>query len=316
MFECIRCCLPAAGRMMAALSVLALVFLSFVAGGAVQFFNLPTADFMRKAFSAAEALNERELHTPDMGTSQDVLNHISVTSDDPKRTYDGFTLVTTTEAARATLLNMSGDIVHRWELPFSRAWPTAPHVRRPLSDSQIQWFRSYLYPDGDLLAVYHANGDTPFGYGLVKLDKDSNLRWTFSENVHHDVDVGEDGTIFTLTQRYEDAPGEAPKSTLQRQLEDYLVVLSPQGKKLKEISILAAFRDSPYGAFLSALDRPVSKGNASDAINPEEFAVNDARLLAPLPHNPAHGDLLHVNSVRVVRRALARDSPCSRRARY
>ncbi len=305
-------CFPSTGRIMAGVSLLAVVFLSYVAGAAAQFLDLAGADYMRKAFSGALALNEREFHTPDLGGSEDLLKCVAVTTDVPPRTCDGFTLVTTTESSRATLLDMRGGIVHRWELPFRRAWPTPPHVRRPVADSRVHWFRCYLYPDGGLLAVYHANGDTPYGYGLARLDRDSHLLWTLSENVHHDVDVGDDGTIVTLTQKYDDMAHDGSKSIGRRQLADYLVVLSPQGKKLKEIAILEAFRASPFAPLLSVLDVPRAKGSPPNAISPVNFALGGfetLNVLAPLPHDPAHGDLLHVNSVKVLHRSLAARFP-------
>jgi hypothetical protein len=308
----IRRCFPSTGRIMAGFSMLALLFLSYIAGAAVLFLDLPSAEFLRKAFTGALAWNEREFPSTDPGSSQDFLTHVTVTADESRRTCDGFTLVTTTEASRATLLDMRGNIVHRWELPFSRSWPTAPHVRRPLSDDRVHWFRGYLYPNGDLLAVYHALGDTPYGYGLAKMDRDSNLLWTFSANVHHDVDVGEDGTIFTLTQKYVDPPPGAPKCGDSRHLADYLVVLSPQGKKLKEIPILEAFRDSPFALLLSAIDKPIVKGAPPSVISPVPSAIGDldtVAALSPMSHDPRHGDLLHVNSVRVLRQSQAARFP-------
>jgi hypothetical protein len=295
-----------------ALSVLAMMFLSYVAGAAVLFLDLPSADFLRRAFTGAMALNEREFATPDAGSSQDLLTHVVVTADDPLRTFDGFTLVTTTESTRATLLDMRGNIVHRWELPFSRAWRKTPHVRRPVSDSRVHWFRCHLYPNGDLLAVYHANGDTPYGYGLAKMDKDSNLLWTFSANVHHDVDVGEDGTIFTLTQKFVDAPAGAPKTNSKRHLADYVVVLSPLGEKLKEIPILPAFLDSPFAPYLSVVERPAAKAGFPDGASPAVGELSDPQshlALAPLPHAQFQGDILHANSVRVLRQGRAARFP-------
>jgi hypothetical protein len=299
-------------RIVAGLSVLALLFLSYVAGAATLFLDLPTGEFLRRAFAGALALNEREFVSPDPGITQDVLKHLAVTADDPGRTFDGFTLVTTTEASRATLLDMRGKIVHRWELPLSRAWPSAPHIRRPVTDGRVHWFRCHLYPNGDLLAVYHATGDTPYGYGLVKLDRDSNVLWTFAENVHHDVDVGDDGTIFTLTQKFVDPPAGAPEAKAKRILADYLVVLSPQGEMLKEVPILEAFCDSPFALLLSSIESPFPKGALPDAISPVPFVLGDAQAqagLAPLPHNPYQGDLLHVNSVKVLRRSHAARFP-------
>src|SRR5262249_12310225 len=134
-------------------------------------------------------------------TPPDLDDREGVTVDKPGQTYDGFTLVTATQGARATLLDMRGQVIHQWELPFRRAWPRPPHVQDPVPDAQIHWFRCHLFPNGDLLAVYQAENDTPCGYGLVKLDKDSKLLWKYEGRVHHDLDVDEQGTIYTLTQQ-------------------------------------------------------------------------------------------------------------------
>jgi hypothetical protein len=61
-----------------------------------------------------------------------------VTVDQADKTCDGFTLYAATDGPRATLLDMRGTVVHRWELPFRQAWPKATHVEDPLPDSQIQ----------------------------------------------------------------------------------------------------------------------------------------------------------------------------------
>jgi hypothetical protein len=86
-------------------------------------------------------------------------------------------------------------------LPFRQAWPQAPHIADTLPDMQIHWFHTYLYANGDLLAIYHGDDEAPYGYGLAKLDKDSKLLWAYANNVHHDLDVAEDGTIYMLTQK-------------------------------------------------------------------------------------------------------------------
>src|SRR5262249_2147899 len=176
--------------------------LVFLGGAAVMFFELPLSDFLGKAFAGARAWHERgQSSTPPLSPDAADGEMREITVDDAEKTYDGFTLYTTTEGARAMLIDMRGTVVHRWELPFSRAWPQAPHIENPLPDEQIHWFRCHLYANGDLLAIYHAEGDTPYGYGLVKLDKDSKLLWAYANNAHHDLDVGDDGTIYTLTQK-------------------------------------------------------------------------------------------------------------------
>src|SRR5207248_2891560 len=150
-----------------------------------------------RAFEGYSAWQERGVSTlPDLPPAAP--RESGITVDKADKTSDGFTLYTTTEGAQATLIDMRATVIHHWELPFSQAWPHAPHVKNPIADAQIHWFRCHLFPNGDLLAIYHANGDTPYGYGLVKLDKDSKLLWAYPGRVHHDLDVSEDGTIYTL----------------------------------------------------------------------------------------------------------------------
>ena len=61
-------------------------------------------------------------------------------------------------------------MVHRWHAPFRQVWPQPTHVRAPVPDEKIYLFGCYLCANGDLLVIYHGTGDTPYGYGLAKLD--------------------------------------------------------------------------------------------------------------------------------------------------
>jgi hypothetical protein len=231
------------------LSIGGLLLLSFVLGAAVVHFNFPPADYLRDAFIGGEALLQKsDLF---MTSPADPPAPNLVDTDDPQRTWDGFTLYATSEGASARLINMRGTVVHEWAAPFSRVWPQPKHVRSPIADNRIYFFSCHLYANGDLLVVYHGAGDTPYGYGLAKLDKDANVLWTYSANVHHAVDVAEDGTIFVLTQRIiHETPAGVDISTPA--LVDYLVRLSAEGEELQTIPLLEAFRDSPFALLLSS----------------------------------------------------------------
>jgi hypothetical protein len=290
---------------MAGLSVLGFGSLCFLFGAAVMFFRLPVYEFLDNAFAGAQAWHERGRSTipsrpPGAVVRSEEQGNISV--DQANKTWDGYTLCTTTQGSRATLLDMRGREVYRWELPFRKAWPRgAPHVRRPLPDDQIHWFRCYLYPNGDLLAVYHADGDTPYGYGLVKLNKDSQLLWTYDNYVHHDLDVGEEGTIYTLAQKILNQPPPGLEGLPVPYLAESLVVLTPEGRELESIPLLEAFSNSPY-----ALDL-LSSHNFSTLTS-----LTTPDVTPPLgkpPHSAMKGDLLHPNSVKVLSEALAEKFP-------
>jgi hypothetical protein len=295
---------PTIGRLMAGLSVLGVLGLGYLLGAAVLFFQLPSHEFLGKAFAGAKAWHERgraSMPSISPGAAESVVREVTV--DDVQKTYDGFTLYTEAEDSRATLIDMRGTEVHHWELPFSKAWPQAPHVKDPLPDGQIHWFRARLYPNGDLLAIYHGDGDTPYGYGLVKLDKDSKLLWAYANHVHHDVDVGEDGTIYTLTQNLvEKPPAGLGFIAAPNYLAEFLVVLSPEGQELESIPIMEAFANSPYALTLFS---------AGKFMNPMSNVAgpNVALPLAALAQQNLKGDLLHTNSVRVLSQAWAAKFP-------
>src|SRR3546814_17539139 len=68
-----------------------------------------------------------------------------------------------------------------------------------MPDSFMHWNRTRLMPNGDLIVQFETYGDTPWGYGIARLDKDSNVVWRYLGRSHHDFDIAEDGRIYTLT---------------------------------------------------------------------------------------------------------------------
>jgi hypothetical protein len=298
---------PTIGQVIAGVSILGFAALTYLFGTATMYFQLPPANFLDKSFAGARAWHargRRQLSQGQMGVG----SRQGITADQPDKTYDGFTLYTMAgDGAQATLLDMRGTVVHRWELPFSQAWPHPLHVANPLADDQIHWFRCYLYPNGDLLAIYHADGDTPYGYGLVKLDKDSKLLWAYANHVHHDLDVDEDGTIYTLTQKVVVEPPDGLEYLDTPYIADSLVVLSPEGRELENISLAEAFANSPYAETLALGSK------SANAMNLNGPSGAPPGLPIPPPGFPrrsnSQNDFLHTNSVKVLSRALAAKFP-------
>jgi hypothetical protein len=280
------------------LSILGIAALSFLLGAAVMFFHLPSEGFLEDAFVGAKAWYERATATaPKRDGDAPAVTVAKGGKED--QAYDGLTLYTTDVGAQALLIDIHGDVVHKWEAPFRRVWPNPAkeHVRNPVADTAITFFGCHLFPNGDLLAVYHGQGDTPYGYGLAKVDKDSNVLWRYDANVHHDVDVGDDGTIYALTQKIVTETPKGLELLPKPCLIDYLVLLAPDGgKPLKTIPILEAFRDSPYSVLLASLERPPN---------------SDLALGAQPPGGPLdqRRDLLHTNFVQVLTKEMAPHFP-------
>jgi hypothetical protein len=261
-------------------------FVTFILGAAVMYFDLPPAGFMGKAFMGARAWFTWATEEPPPPPLHDVpVSEVLV--DKPERTFDGYTLYSTTRGSWAVLLNMNGTPVHHWAMPFSQGGTRreTSFLPFPAHDDRVNWFRCHVFPNGDLLAIYHAIGDTPYGYGLVKLDKNSRLLWSYGGNVHHDLDVDEDGRIYILTHHVVENPPAGVTAFRGSYLADELVVLSPTGTELERIPLVEAFRDSPFATTLNAINNP----------DPDE---------PPQPGGPAAplllGDITHANSVKVL----------------
>jgi hypothetical protein len=291
-------------RLAAWLSVCGLVVLAYLLGAAAMFFELPGSEFLGKAFLGARSWTERSEFPlrPRPKTSVLVADE---RVDKPGKTFDGFTLYAKARLGGASntqafLVNMRRQVVHRWSIPFSKIWPDPPHLQGRIDDAMVCFIDCRLYPNGDLLVVLHAMDRLANGYGLVKLDRDSKVLWSYAAHVHHDVDVGEDGTIYAIQQQQVEEPPRGLEFLPTPCLVDYLVVLSPDGKKVLKgpVSVLEAFRDSPYSLLLASLDRSGEEDDRPHSLTGPRFDESVLRK-----------DALHTNSVRVLSRKLAPHFP-------
>src|SRR5262249_53557176 len=130
-------------------------------------------------------------------------------------------------------------------------------------------------------------------YGLAKFDKNSRVLWSYAANVHHDVDIGEDGTIYALTQQIVHELPDGLDFIPTPCIVDYLVLLSPEGQELKKISILEVLRGSPFPDLRTLLHRSARHESSPETSVP--YTLPDWRK----------GDILHTNFVKVLSRKLA-----------
>jgi hypothetical protein len=326
---------PSIGRFFSWVSVLGLLILAFIFGGVWVCLELPGTSFLERAVLGGKAFMERGTPPPAPKGGFRTAKP-GVTRDLREKTFDGFTLITTTSHSGAKLVDMEGRAVHQWALPLSQAIPK-PTVTKPLGDNKVHWYCCHLFANGDLLVLYQSVADTPPGFALVKLDKDSKLIWRYENNVHHSVDVGEDGRIYTFMNRVSMEPPRGFESIVRPFVDDYLVVLSPDGKELEKINLLEAYRDSPFALALSFLDSPAmptasNAGAPRKGIRPNMIMAgkDGAAKIAPgkgpvvrRPYTPAllkgprpgaafPGDDLHPNYVRVLNSGLAAKFPMFR----
>jgi hypothetical protein len=266
--------------------LLAALFLCFVAGSWVVLAEVFPYPWLAQAYEGGRALLEKETQyldpyktdfwKPERTSAKGVIRH------DAARAQQGLTLYTSGDSARASLVAMDGEVVHEWQLPFSAVWDESSPVRDPQPDDYIYWNKAHVYPNGDLLAIYVAAGDSPWGYGMVRIDKESQLVWKYLERTHHDVDVGDDGRIYALTHEIRhNAYPDFPQLAVPR-IDDFVVVLSAAGEELRKVSITDALINSPYARLLTRIVW-YTKGdylhtNGIDVVEPDDAA---ALALAP-----------------------------------
>ena len=175
------------------LAIAGMTFLGYMLGAAVMFFQMPSSDFLSKAFlvrpflERATPAQRRRFRSPRpraaSAKSTSRTRRLTVSRSIPA-------LSMSVAGTQAFLVNMRGDVVHHWSIPYSSIWPDPPHVKGPVNDYMVCFFDCHLYPNGDLLVVFQGQEYWVNGYGLAKLDKDSKVIWKYTGNTHHDVESG------------------------------------------------------------------------------------------------------------------------------
>jgi hypothetical protein len=268
-------------RLGSILFVAAIAFLAFVGGAMVVLGEAFPHRYLRDAYLAGQALIAQREETADPYMTDQWRkardDAEGVTTQDSKRALEGYTLYTSAGEAAAHLIGMDGRVLHEWRRPYSEIWNNQAAVKKPQPDAMILMDKARLLPNGDLLAIYAAAGDTPWGYGMVKLDRDSNVIWSYLAHTHHDFDIAPDGRILVLTNDFSSDKLEGLGKLDQPYLEDFVVVLSPDGKEMKKISLTRALAQSRY------------------------------KLLHLAIPSYALGDPLHTNSVQYIDANLARN---------
>jgi hypothetical protein len=234
--------------------ILAVATLLFVGGSLATAVGVTPGPQITRAYEGGKAFYAKLFHHDDVFVSD--LWHpartdkLGVSINDAERANHGVTLYTSGHEPAAYLISMDGEVLHKWHRPFSEVWDESAAVKRPQPDTHVYMRKALLDGNGDLLVIYEGAGDTPYGYGLVKLDKDSNVIWSYLQPAHHDFDIAPDGRIFLLTHEIIDAPLPQVDHLASPRLDDFVVILSPDGEELQKLPLLDAVEQSDYRQLL------------------------------------------------------------------
>jgi hypothetical protein len=193
------------------------------------------------------------------------------------RVSPGLNLYYSRTQKHASLLDMAGAEVFRWEAETSDPWQ---HV--------------HLDPQtGGLLVLMK-------DVGLIALDRDGNERWRWEGRAHHDLWVDDAGRIHMLARHARSMPDRHATIDV---LEDVVVVLSPDGEPLGEWSVLDALATSPYAFLLPDLGRVKKRkrGHADlDILHTNHIQVFDGQQAAASPLFREGDVLLSLRNINVL----------------
>ncbi len=149
----------------------------------------------------------------------------------PESAFQGYTLYTPAEGPEAYLIDMEGEVVHRWSTPGA-----------------LIWSRAHLFPNGDVVVI------TRKPARLYRLNRDSELVMRYRKPAHHDFDVRPSGAIYVLVRNAVMLPEIRDGAPT---LDDAVALIDPMGHEYRRVSIVDAFMHSErYAAWFEELELP------------------------------------------------------------
>jgi len=166
-------------------------------------------------------------------------NRRGVTRNNPERAHNGSNLYCSLPRARADLMDMFGRTIHSWtsragqptaaEREWQRLWPHLDFAG---------WQHVRATPAGDLFVILHL-------HGVLKLDRNSRTQWLAAVGAHHDLDLADNGEIYTLAADRIRLRHRGQTLTI---LDDLVLVLGPDGVPRRRLSLVRALQGDPRTA--------------------------------------------------------------------
>ncbi len=180
--------------------------------------------------------------------------------------HHGYNLYSSGHAPEAFLIDMKGRVVHNWSFSFDKVWPDYSKRNKPWHGYHW-WTYVHLLENGDLFAIFER-------IGLIKINKNSNVLWAYQGGCHHDLCIDTDGYIYVLTVK----PHIIPEiNKIVPILEDFITILSPDGKEVKQFSILQIFLNSSFSYLIPPVNK-IEALNFADIFHTNSIEVFDGKL--------------------------------------
>ncbi len=200
------------------------------------------------------------------------IQKIGVIQYDQKRAFEGINFYNSRNLSEAYLMDMSGKVLHTWSAKILD------------NDS---WHHIELYKNGDLLVIIKDKM-------LIRLDWNSNIKWIKKMRFHHDISVAENGDIYVLARKDEVVFYYGVPTPI---LNDYIIVLSPDGKIKKEVSLYKLLKDeNPFqGEFFKTYYQSLELNKLKNIILKKKHFMFKHDSLS---------DLFHTNTIEILNKNI------------
>lgn len=176
---------------------------------------------------------------------------------------DGLNFFSSGHAPAAILMDMDGKIVKTWTVDVPKAFPGLALDDQKEHDREKVLRRAHLFPDGGIVAMFEE-------IGLVRLDSQSHVLWTWRAKTHHDLFVADDGEIWTIFHEKRVVPELHRDDPVW---DDSIAEISPDGKLVRRVSLIECFARSRYVPLLLNIDP-----NDDDVFHTNSVFVLDGSL--------------------------------------
>lgn len=215
--------------------IVALSFVLFLAGGVSTYFKYFPYSWIDEATMASQALIKQnkivksQLREAEKEAKSKSKYKVTIHKNKKDASH---ILINGVIPHGAILISTSGKKLHQWQYD---------------SGVGTYWRETHVYPNGDILVVSENRSKSPHGLVFVKLDKNSKMIWKYGPHIHHTIHITQNNEIMILRHDFSKNQGEITNVRPgSKYLEDFIVTLDSNGKKLHEISILKAILNSRY----------------------------------------------------------------------
>jgi hypothetical protein len=140
------------------------------------------------------------------------------------------------------LLDLEGQVLHRWQIYPQKIWPESPHddwVKGAHNQNTGYVHGSVLLPNGDIIVNIEY-------VGMVRMNACGDIKWTVPLRLHHSIHEDDDGNFWAAGLYWREQAVAEYVHLKPPFVEEMMVKISPDGEVLREISILDVLYRSGY----------------------------------------------------------------------